>query len=88
MSRLTGDLSGGTYVVTLDTLPGSQDPPPPPITLRPVTADSITPELAKQWIEAHLATACECIVNVLRARKDTIRLADMERVRAGLVAAK
>lgn len=53
-----------------------------------VTADSITPELAKQWIEAHLATACECIVNVLRARKDTIRLADMERVRAGLVAAK
>ena len=53
-----------------------------------ITADAITPQLAQQWIAAHLATACECIVNVLRARKDAIRMAQMESIRAGLVAAK
>lgn len=53
-----------------------------------ITLDSVTPQLAQQWIEAHLATACECIVNVLRARKDAIRMAQMESIRAGLVAAK
>ena len=53
-----------------------------------ITVEAITPELAQQWIAAHLATACECIVNVLRQRKDAIRLPQMEAIRAGLVAAK
>lgn len=53
-----------------------------------IKVEDVPAEIAAAWIEAHLATACEAIVNVLRRRKDTIRLPMMEQVRAGLVANK
>lgn len=53
-----------------------------------ITADAITPELAKQWIAANLATTMAAVGEIFRQRKDAIRLASVESIRAGLVASK